>query len=335
MTATPSHARARRLPRDLALVTVAIGAAVLLVNMVMLLWPDSPDGEQLRSTYALPGVWIPMVFSVGMAWLLAAALAWSHGRDALEKRGVDSVAKLSHPRSRYGAAYAVVLVLNFYALSPLLYEVQLLFMPGGRLQDFFGPDSMRTAMAAFMFLQSIVQLIVLVLGVWAAAWFALRAGRAAPSAVQDDEAAGSSPRRAVALVGASLFASLQMWSGVVVSRWTSVASGLEGLELLLAWMVPPLVAFALALWGGWLGANAGLVRVRPFRAVTAAVLAFVLVQASCIAIALAWLMLSMWARGHDPAGGLIGFALALVLAYSVLVVVLMRATTRGLYRRYL
>jgi hypothetical protein len=69
--------------------------------------------------------------------------------------------------------------------------------------------------------------------------------------------------------------------------------------------------------------------------VAAAVLAFVLVQASCIAIALAWLVLSMWARGHDSAGGLIGFALALVLAYSVLVVVLMRATTRGLYRRYL
>jgi len=62
----------------------------------------------------------------------------------------------------------------------------------------------------------------------------------------------------VALVGASLFASLQMWSGVVVSRWTSVASGMEGLELLLAWMVPPLVAFALALWGGWLGTSAGV-----------------------------------------------------------------------------
>lgn len=337
MTTTPSHASAQRLPRDLALVTVAIDAAMVLVNMAIQLWPDSPDGEQLRSTYALPGVWIPMVFSIGMAWVLAAALAWSHARNALEKRGVGSVARLPHPRIRYAAVYIAVLVLNFYALSPLFYEVQLLFMPGGRLHDFFGSTSMSAAMALFTVLQSVAQLILLVLGVWVSARFALRAGSAAPSDAQqqdDDEAIGASPRRAVALVSAAVFASLQMWSGVVVSRWTSIARGMDGLELLIAWMLPPLVAFALALWGGWLGATAGPARVRPFRAVAAAVLAFVLVQVSCIAIALAWVMLATWSHSFDNVGGLIGFALALVLVYSVLVVVLMRAITRWLYRRY-
>ncbi|SDZ39285.1 hypothetical protein SAMN05518669_13216 [Variovorax sp. YR634] len=336
MTTTPSPASAQRLPRDLALVTVAIDAAMVLVNMAIQLWPDSPHGEQLRSTYALPGVWIPMVFSIGMAWVLAAALAWSHGRNALEKRGVGSVARLPQPRIRYAAVYIAVLVLNFYLLSPLFYEVQLLFMPGGRLHDFLGSTSMSAAMALFTVLQSVAQLILLVLGVWVSAWFALRAASAAPSDAQqqdDDEAIGASPRRAVALVGAAVFASLQMWSGVVVSRWTSVARGMDGLELLIAWMLPPLVAFALAFWGGWLGANAGLARVRPFRAVAAAVLAFVLVQVSCIAIALAWVMLATWSHSFDNAGGLIGFALALVLVYSVLVVVLMRAATRWLYRR--
>ncbi|MGJ7502130.1 hypothetical protein ACSFBF_17365 [Variovorax sp. ZT5P49] len=339
MTATPSHASAQRLPRDLALVTVAIDAAMVLVNMAIQLWPDSPHSDQLRSAYALPGVWIPMVFSIGMAWVLAAALAWSHGRNALEKRGVGSVARLPHPRIRYAATYLAVLVLNFYALSPLLYDLQLLFMPGGRLHDFFGAPSMSAAMPVFMFLQSIAQLIVLVLGVWVSAWLALRAGRAAFSDARqeegDEEAVGAtSPRRAIALVGAALFASLQMWSGAVVSRWTSIARGVDGIELIIAWAVPPLVAFALAFWGGWLGATAGLTRARPFRAVAAAVLAFVLVQVSCIAIALAWLMLAAWSHGFDNAGGLIGFALALALVYSVLVVVLMRATTRWLYRRY-
>lgn len=339
MTTTPSHASAQRLPRDLALVTVAIDAAMVLVNMAIQLWPDSPDGEQLRSTYALPGVWIPMVFSISMAWVLAAALAWSHGRNALEKRGVGSVARLPHPRIRYAAVYLAVLVLNFYALSPLFYEVQLLFMPGGRLHDFFGSTSMSAAMAVFTVLQSVAQLILLVLGVWVSAWFALRAGGAAPSDARqqgddEEETIGASPRRAVALVGAAVFASLQMWSGVVVGRWTSIARGMDGAELLIAWMLPPLVAFALAFWGGWLGATAGPARVRPFRAVAAAVLAFVLVQVSCIAIALAWVMLATWSHSFDNAGGLIGFALALVLVYSVLAVVLMRATTRWLYRRY-
>ncbi|MGJ7583617.1 hypothetical protein ACSFA3_26030 [Variovorax sp. RHLX14] len=74
MTATPSHASAQRLPRDLALVTVAIDAAMVLVNMAIQLWPDSPHSDQLRSAYALPGVWIPMVFSIGMAWVLAQAV---------------------------------------------------------------------------------------------------------------------------------------------------------------------------------------------------------------------------------------------------------------------
>ena len=339
MTATSSHPQARqalRLPRDFALITVAIDAVMVLVNMALQLWPDSPNAEQLRSAYALPGVWVPMVFSIGMAWVLAAALAWSHGRNALEKRGVDSVARLPQPRVRYGAAYVVVLLLNFYALSPLLYDLQLLFMPGGRLHESLGDTSMRAAMPVFMFLQSVAQLIVLVLGVWLAAWFALRAGRADASGMRsDDVPAASSPRRAVALVGASVFASLQMWSGAALSRWSSVSQGLDGAGLLVAWVVPPLAAFALAFWGGWLGATAGLSRVRPFRAVAASVLAFALVQIGCIAIALAWLALAVWLHGFNSAGSLVGFALALVLVYTLLAVLLTRAATRGFYRRYL
>jgi hypothetical protein len=344
MTATsfPSttHARARQLPRDLALVTVAIDALMVLANLAIQLWPDTPEGAQMRGTYALPGVWIPMLFSLGMAWVLAAALAWSHGRQALETRGVDSVSRLVRPRLRYAAAYLVMLMLNFYALSPLLYELQLLFMPGGRLQDLAGAGSMRVVMAVFVLLQSVAQLVVLVLGVWAAAWFALRGARASAAEVDSgataEEIGGASPRRAVALVGAAMFASLQMWSGVAMSRWTSMGRGVDGPELLLAWMVPPLVVFALAFWGGWLGATAGLAKTRPFRAVGASALAFVLVQVSCIIIAIAGLYIASRVAGsfYSPAG-LIGFVLALLLVYAVHVVALTRAATRWLYRRYL
>ena len=336
MTATSLQPQALRLPRDLALITVAIDAAMMLVNMAAQLWPDSPEAEQLRSAYALPGVWIPMVCSIAMGWVLAAAMAWSHGRNALERHGAVSVARLPQPRIRYAAAYLVVLLLNFYALSPLLYDLQLLFMPGGRFHESLGYTSMRAAMPVFMFLQSMAQLIVLVLGIWLSAWIALRGARAGSADVQADESLqGPPPRRAVALVAASVFASLQMWSGAAVSRWSSMTQGLDGPALLVAWVVPPLAAFGLAFWGAWLGAAPVFSRVRPFRAVGASVLAFVLVQLLCIAAGLAWLAMAVWLHGFNSAGSLVGFALALVLVYTVLTVVLTRATTRGLYRRYL
>lgn len=121
-----------------------------------------------------------------------------------------------------------------------------------------------------------------------------------------------------------------------MSRWTSMGRGVDGPELLFAWMVPPLVVFGLAFWGGWLGATAGLARARPFRAVGASVLAFVLVQVSCIVIAIAWLYIaSSISRSFYSPAGLIGFVLAFVLIYAIHVVALMRAATRWLYRRYL
>lgn len=83
------------------------------------------------------------------------------------------------------------------------------------------------------------------------------------------------------------------------------------------------------------GRRAGLLAGAAVRAVGASVLAFVLVQLLCIAAGLAWLAMAVWLHGFNSAGSLVGFALALVLVYTVLAVVLTRATVRGLYRRYL
>ncbi len=181
-TTSSSLARASRLPRDLALVTVAVDAVVVLFNLALQLWPDTPEAAQMRSTYAMPRVWILIASGIGMAWVLAATLAWSHGRQALERRGAEGVALLPGPRGRYGAVYLVVLVLNFYALGPLLLELQLLFMPGGQLQEYVGAPRMQVVMAVSTVTQAVVQLAVLVLGVWLAAWVAQRRvhRRAAP-----------------------------------------------------------------------------------------------------------------------------------------------------------
>ncbi len=340
MTATSLQSQALRLPRDLALITVVISAVMLFVSMAARLLPDSPDSQQLRSAYALPGVWIPMVCSIAMGWVLSAAIAWCHGRNALERRGAGSVARLPQPRLRYAAAYVVVQLLNAYALSPLLYDLQLLFMPGGRFHESLGFTSMSAAMPVFVFLQSVAQLIVLVLGIWLSAWIALRGARAetegSTGAHGDEAIHWAPPRRAVALVAASVFASLQMWSGAVMSRWSSVAQDMNAAQLLVAWVVPPLAAFGMAFWGTWMGAAPIVSRVRPFRAMGASVLAFVLVQLLCIAAGLAWLSVAFSLHGFNSSpGSLIGFALMLVLLYILCTVLLTRAITRGLYRRYL
>jgi hypothetical protein len=337
MTTTSSLARASRLPRDLALVTVAVDAALVMFNLALQLWPDTPEAAQMRSAYAMPRVWIFIASGIGMAWVLAATLAWSHGRQALERRGAQSVALLPGPRVRYGAVYLVVLALNFYALGPLLFELQLLFMPGGQLQEYVAAPGMRVVMAVSTLTQAVVQLAVLVLGVWLAAWVALRPGSdgTAPAAPLDEERAetGAPPRRAVALVGAAVFASLQVWSITVASHWTDAVRLMDSAALLLGWIVLPLVVFALAFWGGWLGAGPGLAQVRPFRAVAASVWAFVQVQAICIVTGVAWLMLTIrFSSILGSVGGLIVFAAAFVLLYMTLTVLLMRTTTRRKYR---
>ncbi|MCR6479953.1 hypothetical protein NU688_27620 [Variovorax sp. ZS18.2.2] len=254
-----SHERAQRLPRDFAWLTVLIHAALFVSSTLVQLVPMLIASETVRSLYARPGMWIPMLSHAAMAWLLAAALAWSHARNALEERGAGSLARILNPGSRFALAYLVVQVVNIFALSPLLYRLQqLLFMPGGSLQE---PSDIHAMRSWTVLIWPTIQLAVLVLGVWCAAWFALRkGGRVVPAMAPPDAAANdaeiaitTSPRRAVALLVAAVFASLQTWSVVIASQWTDAVRLMNDTALVLGWVVLPPVAFALAFFGGWLG----------------------------------------------------------------------------------
>ena len=99
----------------------------------------------------------------------------------------------------------------------------------------------------------------------------------------------------------------------------------------------PLVVCALAFWGAWLGAAPAPVQTRPFRAVAAAVSAFALLQAVCIALAVGGLLwiASVSFSGRSSSGSLVMLAIAMALVYLVLLVALVRAITRRFYRRYL
>jgi hypothetical protein len=359
MPATPSYVRALRLPRDFALIAVGLDAAMFAINMALLLGPSRPESEQLRSAYATPGVWVTLLVGMLMSWTLVSALAWSHARNALERSGMARVALAQDARLRFGGVWVLAMVLNYYALTPLFYELQVMFMPGGRFEGVFA-YSPSAYMGVAMLLQSLVQLLVLVLGVWLAAWVALAKSRVAKAsapktegvgdavdavdAVDAPEALGVPPRRAVAFVVAALFSALQLWASLAAARWAFPAPGMSVLVLLLTWGLPLAVGFGLAWWGAWLGTRPdtlsstrpGLPVVRPFRAVAAGVLSFVLVQAGCIVIALAWLFLAAKSSfSFYSGGGIVGFVLALVLVYMALVMTLARTVTRRLYRRYL
>jgi hypothetical protein len=353
MPATPSYVRALRLPRDFALIAVGLDAAMFAINMALLLGPSRPESEQLRNAYATPGVWVTLLVGMLMSWTLVSALAWSHARNALERRGMARVALAHDARLRFGGVWVLAMVLNYYALTPLFYELQVMFMPGGRFEDAFA-YSPRVYMGVAMLLQSLVQLLVLVLGVWLAARVALAKSRVAKASTSNTEGAGDAvdapealgvpPRRAIAFVVAALFSALQLWASLAAARWAFPAPGMSVLVLLLTWGLPLAVGFGLAWWGAWLGTRPetlsgtrpGLQVVRPFRAVAAGVLSFVLVQVGCVVIALAWLFLAAKSSfSFYSGGGIVGFVLALVLVYMALVMTLARTVTRRLYRSYL
>jgi hypothetical protein len=234
------------------------------------------------------------------------------------------------------------MLVNMLALTPLFYQAQLLFMPGGPLHERVGMYGLRPVMAVSMLVQSAIQMLVLVAAVWLAARFALRERGTAPvdamrGAADDGGAGATPPRRAAALVAAAIFVSLQVWIGHAASGWVDTSRDSDVVPLLLGWFAVPLLVFALASWGGWLGTAPGPAQARPFRAVAAALSTFVLLQLACAALALGGLL---WIASASFSGTssdvrLVALAVLLSAVYLVLLVLAMRAFTRRLYRRYL
>ncbi|MDR6425855.1 hypothetical protein J2738_001984 [Variovorax paradoxus] len=341
MAASSSFERAQRLPGNFAWIAVAVDAALFALGMAAQLLPFSPHGEQMRGVYAQPGVWVPLLSRAVSVWLLAATLAWCHARQALDERGAVRTAQLRGAGSRFGAVFLAARLVNMLALTPLFYQAQLLFMPGGPLHERVGTYGLRPVMGVSMLVQSAIQMLVLVASVWLAARFALRERGTAPvdasPGAADDGAGIAPPRRAVALVAAATLVSLQLWIGHAASGWVDTSRDSDLVPLLLGWFAVPLLVFALAFWGGWLGAAPGPAQARPFRAVAAAVSAFVLLQLACAALALGGLLwvASASFSGTSSDGRLVALAVLLSAVYLVLLVLAMRALTRRFYRRYL
>jgi len=341
MATNLSVERARRLPCDVAWLAAGLHAALFVATTFLQLLPLLIGSEVLRNHYAMPSVWIPLLFHAGATGLLAATLAWSHARHALDERGAASLARILNPGSRFALTYLGVLVLQAFVLSPLLFRLEMRFMPDGSLEALFGVVTVRSRMVTAMLIQSIVHAVVLVAGVWFAAWFALRKGGRTVQAGEADCAAENSdaivsPRRAIACVGAAVFVWLQLWTGSIALRWSDAHAGMDARPLLLGWVAISLLAGMLAFWGAWLGAasQAARAEAHPFRAVAAAALAFVLLQLTCTGIAAGWMLWITRDVGLPGGSKMLDYIVALAAIYLVLLVMLMRGVTRWFYRRY-
>lgn len=321
---TSSLERVQRLPKDLALIALAIQAGVAVAGLgAQLIW--SPYAEDMRRVYATAQTLVPMLSSAFVNWAFAALLTWCFARHTLDRRGPAGLARPAGARGIFGVVFLLLVLAQGYVLAPLVHQAALSY-----IQNTAGS----MAAAGFVFaLSSVLQLMLVALIAWFACWLALRR-RSGGSAGGVDASAhevssSSSPRAAIAWVVGVFFVCLQMLMSSLFQGWIGMQQAPGAGPLVLGWIVAPLVVLALTFWGAWMGAREA-VQSRPLRAIAASALAFVLLQLVCIAIAIAWML---WVLRPGHVGNIVGPAVGLAVIYVVLMVMLTRSTVGWLYRR--
>jgi len=319
---TSSLERAQRLPRDLALIALAIQAGVAVAGIgAQLIW--SPYAEDMRRLYSSAQALVPMLSSAVMNWAFAALLTWCFARHALDRHGPAERGRPGGARGVFGIVFLLLVLVQGYVLAPLFHQVALSYIRN---------TAGSMAAAGFVFaLSSVLQLVLLALIAWFACWLALRrrSGGGAETAAPVGSSS-SSPRGEIAWVVGVFFVCLQMLMSSLFQGWIGARQDAGVGALALGWIVAPLVVLALTFWGAWMGAREAA-QPRPLRAIAASALAFVLLQVICIGIAIAW-MLWVLRPGHmdDVVGPVVGIA----VVYVVLMVMLTRSIVAWLYRRF-
>ncbi|MGF6350559.1 hypothetical protein [Variovorax sp. W2I14] len=322
---TSSIERAQRLPKDLALIALAIQAGIAVAGIgAQLIW--SPYAEDMRRVYATAQTLVPMLSSAFVNWAFAALLTWCFARHALDRHGPAGLARPAGARGIFGVVFLLLVLAQGYVLAPLVHQAALSY-----IQNTAGS----MAAAGFVFaLSSVLQLVLVALIAWFACWLALRrrsgggsdgdVNASAPAA-----SSSSSSRAAIAWVVGVFFVCLQMLMSSLFQGWIGMQQAPGAGPLVLGWIVVPLVVLALTFWGAWMGAREAA-QPRPLRAIAASALAFVLLQLVCIAIAIAWML---WVLRPGHVGNIVGPAVGLAVIYVVLMVMLTRSTVGWLYRR--
>ena len=319
---TSSLERVQRLPRDLALIALAIQAGVAVAGIgAQLIW--SPYAEDMRRLYTTAQALVPMLSSAVVNWALAALLAWCFARHALDRHGPARLARPAVARGIFGVVFLLLVLVQGYVLAPLIHQVALSYIRN---------TASSMAAAGFVFaLSSVLQLVLVGLIAWFACWLALRRQSGGDVAASAPVASfPSSPRAAIAWVVGMFFVCLQMVMSSLFQGWIGAQQDAGAGPLVLGWIVAPLVVLALTFWGAWMGAR-GAAQPRPLRAIAASALAFVLLQLVCIAIAIAW---ALWVMRPGYVDDVVGPAVGLAVIYVVLMVMLTRSIVGWLYRRF-
>lgn len=322
---TSSIERAQRLPKDLALIALAIQAGVAVAGIgTQLIW--SPYAEDMRRVYATAQTLVPMLSSAFVNWAFAALLTWCFARHALDRHGPAGLARPGSARGIFGVVFLLLVLAQGYVLAPLIHQAALSY-----IQNTAGS----IAAASFVFaLSSVLQLMLVALIAWFACWLALRRRSGGSGGGVDASApaasSSSSPRAAIAWVVGVFFVCLQMLMSSLFQGWIGMQQAPGAGPLVLGWIVAPLVVLALTFWGAWMGAREAA-QPRPLRAIAASALAFVLLQLVCIAIAIAWML---WVLRPGHVNDVVGPAVGLAVIYVVLMVMLTRSIVGWLYQRF-
>jgi hypothetical protein len=323
--------RAQRLPRDMALVTLLIQAGFYMVGIgYILLSPSNPNSKVLRELYSSAQFLIPILAREGAALAFPTVLAWALARNFVDNHGAGGISNPSAIRNSFAAVYLAISGLSTYGVNSFTLLIQNRLFHGSWLEH----DSLRQKVAWYVLIQSALAWVIVILAVVVSFWIAASRRRASSESLPAGHDVAPPPSRfALALACGVFFVAVQMWAGNAVSGWLPAQpADQEYGQLVSNWIAGPLVACGLAVWGAWLGLRQPA-QARPLRAFSATLVAFMLLQGICIALALGWVLwiyapTSFYPNEKDFLGAIV----VLAICYAVLLFVLMYWATRYFYR---
>lgn len=319
----------QRLPRNMALGVLVFQALAFIGGVIHATLPWQPNSRAYREALSTPSSLVAMLVPVVSASALMAALAWALARNRLE-RAPQSVTRPGLAFWTFMAVYVILCGIDIVGLSSHVGQLQAV------IWSWLGRQGIYVVHARIGWMTLIITLLSLAVSLFivlVACRVALSLGQGGTPGLPDARAAAAH-RNAVPLACGVFFVSVQWLLQNAFSGWLNIYGHAGGAVALASAVIGPLLVFGLAFTGARMGAGRP-VRVRPLRALAAALLTLALQHAICIAIGVGWLMWAMrGARAYFiSVSDLIGPVALMALLYALLLVFLMRWFTRLFYRR--
>ena len=349
---TVSDDRTQRLPRDLALITLAANPAMFVIFMGYGLLHS--HSESLGSVYTSAKFLIPELSTLFAYTALMTVLVWSLARNFLDKRVAAEQLDAQNIKSVFAAVYVVLscgysfgmIWLYPWLVSAILHSS---WLEQQSLQGFSGNS---WAIGALRLVILPIKGLIVFAAFWTAISLSPQDHTARFSERVSNPATSSSLRLVLALICGVSFASLHIWLTNLCSEvLLKIMSGQDVIQLAGIWIALPMVLGVLVFLGAWLGVSHP-VQARPFRALAATVLVSAcasVYMGVCVCMTMVlhlvmtgvhvfvWFQRVLGASGSSNSSGSAGtgfgtFIVVAIVPFVVLLVPLTFGITRLFYR---